>query len=90
MRAGSWVATRKVRSPRSSSSCAVEELGALGVERVERLVEEEELWLVQERRQSASRCSIPRENEPARSFRASQSPKRSSSIPMRSRRSGTR
>ena len=33
---------------------------------------------------------MPREYEATRSCRASQSPKRSSSIPIRSRRSGTR
>src|SRR4051812_19567527 len=40
-------------------------------------------------RQRASRCCIPRENEPTRWCRASQSPERSSSAPLVSRRSRT-
>ena len=39
-------------------------------------------------RQRPSRCCIPRENVETRSWRTSQSPKRSSSIPIRSPRSG--
>ena len=82
--------TTKVAPRAELGELAVEQRGALLVERAERLVEDEQLRVVQERRQSASRWCIPRENESTRWLRASQSPKRSSSMPIRSRRSGTR
>src|SRR5581483_2030367 len=41
-------------------------------------------------RQRTRRCCMPREKVPTRSCRTSHSPNRSSSIPIRSRRSGTR
>ena len=64
----------------------VEELGSRLVERAVRLVENEQLRLVEE---DAAKGE-PREYDATRSCRASQSPKRSSSMPIRSRRSTTR
>ena len=47
--AGSWVVSRTVAAPASCRELAVEQLGALGVERGERLVEDEQLGVVQQR-----------------------------------------
>ena len=82
--------TRNVASRRARGELAVEQRGAFLVERRERLVEQEQRGSCRNTRQSASRWSIPRENDATRSFRASHRPNRSSSIPIRSRRSGTR
>ena len=46
-RAGSWVATRKVRPPRSSASCASSSSAPCVVERRVRLVEHEQRGIVQ-------------------------------------------
>ncbi len=85
---GSCVERRTVAAPASSASWPVEQLGALGVERGERLVEHEQLRLVQERAAEGEPLRSCRASTSAtRSARTSQSPKRSSSIPIRSRRS---
>src|SRR6185312_9807166 len=89
-RSGSWVATTNAawlaRSPSSRSSRRAPSSSSplYGSSSNSRLGSCNSV------RQSASRWSIPREKEPARAWRASQRPKRSSSIPVRSRRSGTR
>src|SRR5579864_4248584 len=86
-RAGSCVATTCVRSSRSTSSSSVApdsssaEYGSSSTSSD---------GSCSSTRQSARRCVIPREYEATRSWRTSHSPKRSSSIPIRSRRSGTR
>src|SRR3954454_22607417 len=89
-RSGSCVATRNVASPqrdassRSSSSAPSASSAEKGSSR------RSNSGSCRNTRQSASRCTIPRENDETRSFRTSQRPNRSSSIPLRSRRSGTR
>src|SRR5918999_1408545 len=89
-RSGSCVATRKVRSPASAASSRSRSAAPSASSALNGSSRSRRSGSCRSARQSASRCSIPRENEPAPSARASQSPKRSSSIPIRSRRSGTR
>src|SRR5918999_1154626 len=89
-RSGSCVATRKVRSPASAASSRSRSAAPSASSALNGSSRSRRAGACRSARQSASRCSIPRENEPAPSARASQSPKRSSSIPIRSRRSGTR
>src|SRR5664279_1371147 len=90
MRAGSCVETRIVRSPCNSANCASSSSApcvssaAYGSSRISKAGSCSSV------RQSASRCVMPREYDDTRSARASQSPNRSSSMPIRSRRSGTR
>ena len=76
---------------RAAPPAAVEQLDALGVEGVERLVEERAALARAGARGRARAAAASRaRTSAARSFRALQRPKRSSSIPIRSRRSGTR
>ena len=88
-RAGSCVVRRMVVVPASAASSRSSSAAPSVVERRERLVEHEQLGIVQER--AAEREPLrhaARVRRDTRSARASQRPKRSSSIPIRSRRSG--
>src|SRR5581483_11667932 len=89
-RAGSCVATSNVARSRSSESSRSSSADPSSSSALYGSSSRSRLGSCRSTRQSASRCSIPRENEPVRSLRTRQSPKRSSSIPIRSRRSGTR
>ena len=81
--------SRRPRASASSASVASSSSGPVGVERVERLVEEQRAPArAGATRQSPSRCCIPREKVETRSWRTSQRPNRSSSMPIRSPRSG--
>src|SRR5215208_689912 len=89
-RSGSCVATRNVASPRrdASSRSSSSAPSASSAENGSSSRSSSGSW--RSTRQSASRCTIPRENDDTRSLRASQRPNRSSNIPLRSRRSATR
>src|SRR5215211_5602264 len=89
-RSGSCVATRNVASPRrdASSRSSSSAPSASSAENGSSSRSSSGSW--RNTRHSASRWTIPRENDDTRSLRASQRPNRSSSIPLRSRRSGTR
>src|SRR5438105_872822 len=89
-RPGSCVATRNVPRSRRSSSSRPRSSTPSSSSAVNGSSSTYRSGSWRKARQSASRWSIPREKEPARPRRASQRRNRSSSIPIRSRRSGTR
>src|SRR5919109_1145148 len=89
-RDGAWVATRNVARCRSSASSRSSSAAPSASSAVKGSSKTYRSGSWRKARQSASRWSIPRENDDTRSRRASHSRKRSSSIPIRSRRSGTR
>ena len=89
-RAGSWVVSSTVADPASSRSRRSSSSAPSASSAVNGSSSTSSSGSCSSARQSASRCTIPREYEATRSARTSQSPKRSSSIPTRSRRSGTR
>ena len=85
--ARAWRARSSARPP--GRRARRREAPPFAVEARIRLVEEEQLGLVQERAAEREPLGHPAREGATRSRRASQSPNRSSSIPMRSPRSGT-
>src|SRR6266851_4467589 len=90
VRAGSWVETTSVRCPLSSRNWSSSSRAPSVSSAVYGSSRTSSVGSCSNTRQSASRWVMPREYVATRSWRASQRPKRSSSIPIRSRRSGTR
>src|SRR5581483_510416 len=88
-RSGSCVETSTVCAPRNSISCASRSPAPAASSAVYGSSSTRSSGPCKSTRQIASRCVMPREYDTTRSWRTSQSPKRSRSMPIRSRRSGT-
>src|SRR5207248_3994842 len=88
-RSGSWVATTSVAAPARPASSSSTRAAAWASRLVNGSSRSRRRGSCRRVRQSARRWLIPREKLPTRSCRTSHRRKRSSSIPIRSRRSDT-